>query len=41
MKQTWTLKQIVEQLEHCGYENVAGSLSMNMAFIALKKMAEE
>ena len=35
------LKAIVEQLEFCEYENQAGFLKMNIAFIALKKMAHE
>lgn len=34
------LKPIVEQLESCGYECVAGSLSKNVDFIKLKEMSE-
>lgn len=34
-----TLKKIVEQLEWCNYQNEAGSLNMNVAFISLKRMA--
>jgi hypothetical protein len=35
------LKAIVKQLEWCGYENEAGVLKMNLAFIALKELAED
>jgi hypothetical protein len=34
------LRRIVDQLESCDYENQAGVLKMNVAFLALKKMAE-
>lgn len=34
------LKEIVEQLESCGFECVAGPLENNTAFIALKELAE-
>lgn len=33
-----TIKKIVEQLESCGYENDAGLLGDNFAFMALKRM---
>lgn len=36
-----TLKEIVEQLELCGYECEGGKLENNVAFIALKKLAEQ
>lgn len=36
-----TLKEIVEQLESCGYECEAGPLSNNTAFIELKERAAE
>lgn len=39
-EEKWTLKEIVEQLESCGYECEAGKLEFNVAFIALKKMAK-
>ena len=35
------LKKIVKQLEWCGYENEASVLVNNVAFIALKELAEE
>lgn len=35
-----TLKEIVEQLEFCEFECIAGPLEMNQAFIELKRMAE-
>jgi len=35
------LKAIVEQLEFCGYECEGGILINNVAFIALKEIAEE
>lgn len=35
------LKEIVEQLESCGYECVAGKLENNVAFIELKRLAEQ
>jgi hypothetical protein len=31
--------KIVEQLEKCNYENEAGALNTNIAFLALKKLA--
>ena len=34
-----TLKEIVEQLELCGFECEAGPLENNVAFIELKEMA--
>ncbi len=34
-----TLTKIVEQLESCEYNNEAGCLTSNVAFLALKKMA--
>lgn len=34
-----TVSKIVEQLEGCNYENEAGVLNKNVAFLALKKMA--
>lgn len=34
-----SLKKIVAQLESCNYETEAGSLKMNIAFSALKKLA--
>ena len=34
------LKDIVEQLEHCKYECIAGPLENNTAFIALKELAD-
>lgn len=37
--QPWTLPLLVAQLEACGYENIAGPLKNNQAFIALKEMA--
>ena len=33
-----TIKKIVEQLEPCNYENEAGCLKNNVAFMALKRM---
>lgn len=33
------LRAIVEQLESCGYECVAGKLELNTAFIELKEIA--
>lgn len=33
-----TIEKIVEQLEFCKYQNEAGPLELNIAFIALKKM---
>lgn len=36
-----TLAKIVEQLEWCGYECEGGNLVNNVAFIALKQMAEK
>lgn len=36
-----TLSKIVSQLEKCNYESIGGSLVMNTAFIALKRMAEK
>jgi hypothetical protein len=36
-----TLAKIVEQLEWCRYECEAGKLENNIAFIALKRMAEK
>lgn len=35
-----TITDIVNQLESCGYTCEGGPLEMNMAFIALKKMAK-
>lgn len=35
------LKEIVEQLESCGYECEGGSLENNVAFQELKKMADQ
>jgi hypothetical protein len=35
-----SLKKIVKQLEWCNYENDAGSLNMNVAFLALKQMSQ-
>lgn len=40
MKEYKTLKEIVEQLEWCGYECQGGPLVNNIAFIALKEMAK-
>lgn len=34
-----TIAKIVEQLEWCNYENEAGGLNNNIAFLALKRMA--
>lgn len=34
------LRKIVEQLEACGFECEAGPLENNVAFIALKELAE-
>lgn len=36
----WSLPLIVAQLEACGYENQAGILKNNVAFIELKKLAD-
>ena len=36
-----TLQKIVEQLESCEYENQAGLLKMNIAFLSLKRMANK
>lgn len=36
---TDSLKKIVAQLESCNYETEAGVLKMNIAFLALKKLA--
>jgi hypothetical protein len=36
-----TLDKIVKQLESCNYENEASLLVNNVAFIALKRMAEK
>lgn len=36
-----TLNKIVKQLEMCNYESEAGSLNKNVAFLALKKMADK
>ena len=36
---TDSLKKIVDQLEWCEYENEAGTLNTNVAFIALKRLA--
>lgn len=38
---TGCLKKIVEQLEGCNYENEAGVLNMNEAFLALKELSEQ
>lgn len=38
---TWTLRRIVDQLRWCGYECEAGPLTMNVAFQALERVAEE
>lgn len=38
---TESLKKIVKQLERCDYENEAGTLRMNIAFLALKKLTGE
>ena len=35
-----TLRDIVKQLNHCGYTCIAGPLELNVAFIALGEMAE-
>jgi len=35
-----SLSKIVQQLESCEYENEAGCLKMNVAFLALKKMTQ-
>ncbi|WP_332648876.1 hypothetical protein [Lysinibacillus sp. 54212] len=35
------LKEIVEQLESCGYVCVAGPLENNTAFVRLKELAEQ
>jgi hypothetical protein len=35
------LKRIVRQLEFCGYENEAGVMVNNVAFVALKQLSEE
>ena len=35
------LKKIVEQLQSCNYENEAGCLKNNVAFIALEEMSED
>jgi len=35
------LRKIITQLESCEYENEAGVLKMNVAFLALKKMSED
>lgn len=37
---TDNLKKIVEQLESCDYENEAGVLNMNVAFLALKRLSQ-
>ncbi len=34
-----TLSKIIEQLESCNYENEAGFLNNNVAFLSLKKMS--
>lgn len=36
-----TLKEIVKQLEWCGYKCEGGPLVNNIAFIKLKEMAEK
>jgi len=36
----YALQSIISQLEFCNYENEAGPLEMNTAFIALKEMTE-
>jgi hypothetical protein len=36
---TDSLKKIAIQLESCGYETEAGNLKINVAFLALKKLA--
>lgn len=36
-----TIKEIVEQLESCGYECEGGKLENNVAFQELKKLAEQ
>jgi hypothetical protein len=36
-----TLQKIVDQLESCDYENQAGILKMNVAFLSLKRMASK
>lgn len=36
-----TLSKIVEQLESCNYETEAGCLNNNVAFLALKRMADK
>lgn len=36
-----TLKEIVEQLEFCGYECEFGKLIMNVAFLEIKRRSEE
>lgn len=38
---TDALKRIVSQLEKCNYETEAGVLNMNVAFLALKKLANK
>jgi len=38
-KYVGNLKKIVQQLDGCEYQNEAGILQMNVAFLALKKMA--
>lgn len=37
---TWTLSEIVEQLEWCGYQCEGGPLEKNVAFMALKRLAD-
>jgi hypothetical protein len=36
-----TLKEIAQQLEMCNIECQGGNIKMNVAFIALKEMAEK
>jgi len=40
-KEYKTLTEIVDQLEWCGYECIAGPLENNTAFIALKEMSKK
>lgn len=39
MGQYDTLEKIVKQLESCNYENEAGKLTRNVAFLKLKEIA--
>jgi hypothetical protein len=36
-----TLKELIEQLEFCEYECEAGTLTMNVAFLELKRRSNE